>query len=191
MTLVLSSNCRLEAALDGRSAKCEPTNGRFETRFTVPHSPDTPRHTLELSLHHAAGDPPLSLSIHYFTNEDDRPRALPLTPFLLPWAKPHDAPVELVDNRDLPELEGGNWLRGQDEFFGEQAGCSKCHQIRGEGGAIGPDLSNLPKRDYASVLRDITQPSFAINPDHVTQAFVLASGRVLTGTVRTGTGRWS
>jgi type 1 glutamine amidotransferase len=34
------------------------------------------------------------------------------------------------------------------------------------------------------VLRDIAQPSFAINPDHTSQVFVLASGRVLTGTSR-------
>ena len=184
VTIVFSSSCRMEAALDGRLAKCVPTNGRFETRFTVPHSPDTARHTLELSLHHAAGDPPLSLSIHYFTNEDDRPRALPLYRFLLPWSKPHDARIELVDNRSLPELKGGNWLRGAAEFFGEQAGCSKCHQIHGEGAQIGPDLSNLPHRDYHSVLRDIAQPSFALNPDHTSQIFVLASGRVLTGTSR-------
>ena len=189
VTIVLTSNCRMEAALDGRSAKSKPANGRFETRFTVPHSPDTTRHTIELRLHHAAGDPPLSLSIYYFTNEDDRPRALPLNRFLLPWSKPHDAPVELVDNRNLPELKGGNWLRGRAEFFGEQAACSKCHQVRGEGAQIGPDLSNLPHRDYPSVLRDIAQPSFAINPDHMTQIFVLASGRVLTGTSRTMNGQ--
>jgi putative heme-binding domain-containing protein len=184
VTIVLSSNCPLEATLDGRSAKCEPTNGRFEMRFTVPHSPDTARHPLELRLHHAAADPPLSLSVHYFTNEDNRPRVLQLNRFLLPWSKPHDAPLELVDNRKLPELKGGNWLRGRAEFFGEQAGCSKCHQIHGEGAQIGPDLSNVPHRDYHSVHRDIALPSFALNPDHTTQIFVLASGRVLTGTSR-------
>ena len=46
-------------------------------------------------------------------------------------------------------------------------------------------MSNLPKRDYASVVRDITQPSFAINPDYVAQVVVTSDGRVLTGTVRT------
>jgi type 1 glutamine amidotransferase len=35
------------------------------------------------------------------------------------------------------------------------------------------------------VLRDITQPSFAINPDYVTQNVLLAEGRVLSGTVQT------
>jgi putative heme-binding domain-containing protein len=184
VTLVLRSSCRMEASLDRRPTRCELSNGHYESRFAVPPSPEGGRHVLELRLKHVAGEPPLTLSIHYFTNEDERPRALPLSRFLLPWSKPHDAPVEVVDNRTLPELNGGNWLRGQAEFFGAQAACSKCHQIRGEGATVGPDLSNLPHRDYASVFRDIAQPSFAINPDHTSQVFVLASGRVLTGTSR-------
>ena len=78
--------------------------------------------------------------------------------------------------------QGGNWLRGEKEFFGTTANCSKCHTMRGVGGKIGPDLSNLPQRDYASVLRDVTQPSFAINPDYVSQTVLLADGRTLAGT---------
>jgi putative heme-binding domain-containing protein len=46
-------------------------------------------------------------------------------------------------------------------------------------------LSNLVHRDYASVLRDVTEPSAAINPDHVTYQVSLKDGRLLTGTVRT------
>ena len=110
--------------------------------------------------------------------------ALALRRFLLPWAEQSTKPTELVDNRDLPELEGGNWLRGEKEFFGTTANCAKCHTMRGVGGKIGPDLSNLPQRDYASVLRDVTQPSFAINPDYVSQTVLLADGRALAGTTR-------
>jgi putative heme-binding domain-containing protein len=82
-----------------------------------------------------------------------------------------------------PELEGGSWARGYHEFFGEKAGCYKCHTLYGRGGAIGPDLSNLIHRDYASVLRDITHPSFAINPDYLSYLVLLADGRTLTGVV--------
>ena len=70
-------------------------------------------------------------------------------------------------------------------FFSEQAACSKCHSIYGRGETIGPDLSNLIHRDYGSVLRDIEQPSFAINPDHLTYTIVLHNGRTLTGVVQT------
>ncbi len=69
-------------------------------------------------------------------------------------------------------------------FFSETATCFKCHTFAGEGEKIGPDLSNLPHRDYASVLRDIVEPSFAINPDYITHVISLADGRLLAGTVR-------
>ena len=75
--------------------------------------------------------------------------------------------------------------RGLPEFFGDKAMCSKCHTIYGRGGNIGPDLSNLVHRDYASVMRDITHPSFAINPDYLSYTVALNDGRVLTGVVRT------
>ena len=127
---------------------------------------------------------PPQIHITFSTSEDQRPRALALRRFLLPWAEQSTKPAELVNNRDLPELKGGNWLRGEKEFFGTTANCAKCHAMRGVGGKIGPDLSNLPQRDYASVLRDVTQPSFAINPDYVSQTVLLADGRALAGTTR-------
>jgi putative heme-binding domain-containing protein len=103
---------------------------------------------------------------------------------IVPWADVAEEPAVIVNNRDLPELKGGSWLRGKHVYFSEKALCSKCHQLRGEGGMIGPDLSNLPQRDYASVLRDITKPSYAINPDFVSYSVVTDSGRVLTGSIR-------
>ena len=82
------------------------------------------------------------------------------------------------------ELAGGSWSAGRDLFFGKEARCAECHAVRGRGGTIGPDLSNLAHRDYASVLRDIREPSFAINPDHITYSLALVDGRLLSGTVR-------
>lgn len=57
--------------------------------------------------------------------------------------------------------------------------------MHGRGGQLGPDLSNLIHRDYHSVLRDITSPSFAINPDHLSYTVALQDGRTLSGVVRT------
>jgi putative heme-binding domain-containing protein len=87
--------------------------------------------------------------------------------------------------RDIPELAGANWGRGRHVYFSEEAACAKCHALHGEGGRIGPDLANLVHRDYASVLRDVQFPSFAINPDHVTYVIRVNDGRVLTGAIRT------
>jgi putative heme-binding domain-containing protein len=85
---------------------------------------------------------------------------------------------------EIPELKGGDWARGRALFSGEQARCSTCHSVRGHGGRIGPDLSNLIHRDYASVLRDIHTPNAAINPDYIAYAVELRDGRVLQGAVR-------
>ncbi len=40
-------------------------------------------------------------------------------------------------------------------------------------------------RDYASVHRDVTLPSYAINPDYISHVVALKDGRILTGTLRT------
>jgi putative heme-binding domain-containing protein len=125
------------------------------------------------------------LQVTWHTNEDDRPRALPLHRLLLPWAPAMRSDSAAVAAVDSPELKGGNWSRGRRIFFSDEAQCSKCHAIHGDGGAIGPNLSNLPERDYRSVLRDIVEPNFAINPDFITQRIVLKNGRVLSGSVRT------
>ena len=119
--------------------------------------------------------------LEYFTNEDSRVRPFPLHRSLVPWAELSETPTAL---KPPPELDGGSWAMGRKEFFGEQAGCAKCHSIHGKGETIGPDLSNLIHRDYASVLRDITLPSFAINPDHLTYSISLKDGRQLTGAIQ-------
>ena len=52
--------------------------------------------------------------------------------------------------------------------------------MRGQGGKIGPDLTNLIYRDYASVLRDIREPNAAINPEHVAYEVIRKDGSTLT-----------
>jgi putative heme-binding domain-containing protein len=101
---------------------------------------------------------------------------------LLPWATPRaEASAPTTTERRIPEIAGGDWLRGQRVFASEQAACAKCHQVRGEGGVIGPDLSNLVYRDYASVLKDITEPSAAINPDRIAYLVELKDGTSVGG----------
>jgi putative heme-binding domain-containing protein len=118
------------------------------------------------------------------TKEDDRPRALPLRRLLVPWTERKSGPATLAIQQEHPQLRGGSWAKGQSVFFSERALCSRCHQVRTEGGLIGPDLSNLVHRDYDSVLRDIRFPSAALNPDYLSTVVSLKDGRVLTGTLR-------
>jgi putative heme-binding domain-containing protein len=124
------------------------------------------------------------LAASWHTAQDQRPRAFLARRFFVPWARPATESTPQVQPAPA-ELAGGDWHRGRELFYSEQAQCSKCHTVHGRGGWIGPDLSNLVHRDYTSVLRDITQPSFAINPDHLAYQVVLDDGRVLTGRVQT------
>lgn len=121
------------------------------------------------------------ISLHWFTHEDARPRALPLRRVLLPWARPAGAPVLAESKRDLPELRGGDWARGKALFHGKAA-CFTCH-VTSEADAtpkIGPNLANLIHRDYESVVRDIREPGAAINPEHIGHSVETTDGAMFT-----------
>jgi len=75
-------------------------------------------------------------------------------------------------------------MRGEIIFKGDQAKCANCHKVRGQGGAVGPDLSDLFKRDPASVFRDIAEPSATIHPEYISYTVALKDGRVAVGVVR-------
>jgi putative heme-binding domain-containing protein len=93
------------------------------------------------------------------------------------------APKETVAWQQF-ELNGGDYARGQSLFFGDSLKCGTCHRLRGEGGTIGPDLTNLTSRDAASVLRDIREPNASINPDYTTYHALAADGEWVTGFIR-------
>lgn len=125
------------------------------------------------------------LNLSFNTVEDARLRPFSPQRQFLPWASRETQSVTPTMASRPAELEGGRWARGYRLFHETQRGCAKCHSVTGRGARIGPDLSNLIHRDYASVYRDITQPNFAINPDYLTSILSLHDGRVVTGVVRT------
>jgi putative heme-binding domain-containing protein len=124
-----------------------------------------------------------SCQVSYYTDHDPTRRPLPLDWQLLPWA-PLQPSLPVTTPPPSPELAGGDWKRGETIFFSQEANCSACHLLRGKGGKIGPDLSNLVFRDTASILRDIVDPSAVINPDYVPFAVQLKNGKVLAGIPR-------
>ena len=117
-------------------------------------------------------------------NAVNRSGVLHVDRFLLPWAETNSSKAKQSVEQSIPELVDANWGRGRRIFFGQQAGCFKCHAVEGIGGSIGPDLTNLIHRDYESVLRDIVHPSFSINPDFITYTARLHDSRVLVGAIR-------
>ncbi len=147
----------------------------------------TPREKepLDLVLTCRTGTAPV-LHISWQTKEDTRPRALPLRRFLVPWAQP-EAFTTALAYAPRPEIQGGDWARGREVFQSDRALCSKCHAVRGQGGKIGPDLSNLTSRDYASTLRDIADPNAVLNPDYLAHQVALKDGRALLAVPRTET----
>lgn len=130
------------------------------------------------------GRPEPGFTATWSTSLDPRARTFSLARLLLPWAKARDVSDVPSRTQVPPELAGGNWLRGKEVFFGDTAKCSTCHMVRGEGNPVGPDLSNLVERDYASVLKDIRSPNAALNPDHLSYAIQLTDGEEVTAVLR-------
>ena len=129
------------------------------------------------------GQRELKVTTTWSTDEDPRARAFPLRRFLVPWARPAEGESPAPAERIIPEIAGGNWLHGKRLFFGDKLACAKCHLIRGQGGRIGPELSNLLYRDYASVRKDIQFPNAALNPDHVASSIELTDGESVNGII--------
>jgi putative heme-binding domain-containing protein len=173
VTLAFKSNQPIDLQIAGKPSASTFTVTQTDAQF-VP---------LEIALTTSAADP--SLNVSFATQEDSRPRPMALKRFLLPWAKlATENEDEFAPPEPIPQLAGGDWLRGRDLFFGNVASCSKCHQVHGKGSDIGPDLSNLVHRDYESVMRDIRDPSSALNPDYIASTVAMKDGRVFGGIVR-------
>ena len=103
--------------------------------------------------------------------------------FVLPWAPPAPSPAP-PPTVPAELLTGGDPVRGEAVFLGEQSKCANCHRVRGKGGVIGPDLSNLAGRDRAWVYQNIIEPSASIHPEYVSHTVAMKDGRVAMGVVR-------
>ena len=171
VTLHFASDAAL--SLTGPGAEVKRLNER-ELQVTVAG----PREDAWLPLTLTVATPARRLDVSYHTDRDPRPRALGTRRFFMPFAKPgvHD-----LTPRQIPELAGGNWAAGHALFKGK-ATCGTCHELRGDGTRVGPELGNLIHRDYASVLHDIVEPSATINPDAIGYVVTLKDGTSVAGT---------
>ena len=62
----------------------------------------------------------------------------------------------------------------------KKARCDACHQMSGEGNAVGPNLATPPKgRTRLDLLKDILEPNAKINKEYQTEVFELRSGNVV------------
>ena len=82
-------------------------------------------------------------------------------------------------------LRGGDAARGR-KLFAERAdwACQRCHKLNGEGGDVGPDLTNLGKRlSREQILEAILYPNKTIAPGYETVVLTLTDGDSKVGRV--------
>jgi len=77
----------------------------------------------------------------------------------------------------------GDFERGRKLFFEtEGVACRNCHQIRGKGKNVGPELGAIGKKyDRTKLLESILDPSKTIDPKHAAYIVETESGRVHSG----------
>ncbi len=115
------------------------------------------------------------------------------------WQKQPKAPADPIGNNrsfvrkwTLPDLadqlESG--LRGRSPEIGlrllKEATCLQCHKLRGEGGVVGPDLSDVAsrlKQDKVAILQEIIDPSHKVDPKYAVQQVLTSDGKVYNGIV--------
>jgi putative heme-binding domain-containing protein len=78
----------------------------------------------------------------------------------------------------------GNPERGRDLFFGPGK-CSSCHSILGQGGSLGPDLSNVAEARTVHQLREsLTKPSQRIVPGFRGITAITETGEKIEGVAK-------
>ncbi len=80
----------------------------------------------------------------------------------------------------------GDISRGKDVFFNKTTGlqCATCHKVAGQGGEIGPDLSQIGKKlTKRQILESILDPSKDIDAKYAAYSIETDDGRKLTGLI--------
>ncbi len=112
-----------------------------------------------------------------YANPDYAVRALAARSF--PRTRPDGRPQPSA--KEVAAL-AGDARRGRGVFYGEQAGCSKCHTFQGRGGDIGPDLTNvISKYGREALIDSILNPSAAISFGYETWLFETKDERLVSG----------
>ena len=102
---------------------------------------------------------------------------------IIPWA-PLLSDAAIAAPVAVPDLSGGDPVRGRAIFSGDQARCSQCHVFRGQGGKMGPDLTEVGRKGRAEIYRSIAVPSAAIEPDYTSYTIATKAGQVSVGVIR-------
>ncbi len=79
-------------------------------------------------------------------------------------------------------LEGRDFVNGKNMFMA--ANCMTCHTVAGEGGASGPDLTQLGTRfSPEDILKAIIEPSDVISDQYASSILILKNGQSVVGRI--------
>ncbi|MFM8495285.1 MAG: c-type cytochrome, partial [Planctomycetia bacterium] len=79
----------------------------------------------------------------------------------------------------------GDARRGAGVFNAATTGCTACHKVGGQGGAVGPELTTIAKcLSPEEIVESVYWPARAVKPEYKAFAFTLTDGRVLQGIVK-------
>ncbi|TWU59084.1 Auracyanin-A precursor [Rubripirellula tenax] len=84
---------------------------------------------------------------------------------------------------DLDQAMVGRTPEFGKRIFAE-ASCAGCHKVAGEGGVVGPELTDVFPRwkgDRLGILREILDPSHKIDAKYVMQRVLTVDGRTISG----------
>ncbi len=126
---------------------------------------------------------PFALRGTFRIGDEQTEHTLETGQLLLPWAPSlNDGTAQSPVL--VPDLAGGDADRGRALFTGDQARCSQCHLFRGQGAAVGPDLTEIERKGRAEIYRSIAAPSAAIEPAYTTYTIITRAGQVVAGMAR-------
>jgi putative heme-binding domain-containing protein len=82
-------------------------------------------------------------------------------------------------------LNGGDPARGKAVFETDEAGCKKCHVLKGDERRAGPDLGAIAdKYGREQLVQSVLEPNATIHPDYGTIVAATKDGKVYTGVLR-------
>jgi putative heme-binding domain-containing protein len=180
--LRLVSNGKIEAQVGGEDvvAVDQPEGGQ---KVEHPVASTGEPIVLSVTLRTGVAAKRTTFKASYSRAENPKDIRLSHERLIVPWATTNPSPPSEAPL--LPAgMAGGDPVRGETIFFGEQARCSACHSVGGKGGNVGPELGHQFERPTAEVYRDIADPGVWIDPEYVAYTVALQDGRVLVGVVR-------
>ncbi len=185
VTLRLDASGPIEEATLGDAQAGEsapdPRDGSFHTSMTVESKGEPLFFTTTVKTGANARPFSFKATDHPAAEKTDHP--IGRDRLTVPWA-PQMSDAAIAAPIAVPDLSGGDPVRGRAIFTGDQGRCAQCHAFRGQGGKVGPDLTEVGRKGRAEIYRNIAAPSAAIAPEYTSYTVATVAGQVVSGVVR-------